>query len=318
MTDENKETPFEQVVTELLDESRPFSPSHLRAFSDMDIPSLEILKQSWPAISVNRKIALLEDLEELMEADTLVSCDALATFAMEDGEPRVRSQAIHLLWDCEDPRLIPIFMDILENDPVEMVRAAAASALGKFILLGELEEIPREKSDPVVAKLLEVIQRKPEGEIQRKALESLGYSCEDVIPQLITEAMQKDDPQWTASALFAMGRSLDNRWDKIVLEHINHPDLSIQIEAIRAAGELELSAANELLFDLLDDENGDSELLYHIYWALSKIGGKGVRERLEQELEETVDEYLMDVLDMALENLDFTEDSEDFDLFDIE
>ncbi len=318
MTEENQETPFEQVIAELVDESQPFSPKRLRAFSDLDNASLEKLKQSWSAISINRKITLLEDLEDLTEADTLVCCDAVAKFAMQDDEPRVRCQAIHLLWDCEDTSLIPAFMELLENDPAESVRAAAASALGKFILLGELEEIPKEKSAPVVAKLLEIVQRKPEGEIQRKALESLGYSCEDIVPQLITQAMQRDDAEWTASALFAMGRTLDNRWDKTVLEHMNHLDQSIQIEAIRAAGELELSAANELLFDMLDDEDVDSELLYHIYWALSKIGGKGVRERLEQELEETVDEDLMDVLDMALENLDFTEDSEDLDLFDIE
>ncbi|MGV8027077.1 MAG: HEAT repeat domain-containing protein [Anaerolineaceae bacterium] len=318
MMEENRETPFEQIVAELVDESQPFSPKRLRAFSDLDNGSLDKLKQSWPAVSVNRKIALLEDLEDLTEADTLVSCDAVGKFAMQDAEPSVRRQAIHLLWDCEDTSLIPVFMDLLENDPAETVRAAAASALGKFILLGELEEIPKEKADPVFAKLLEVVQRKPEGEIQRKALEALGYSGEDIVPKLINQAMQRNDEQWTASALFAMGRTLDDRWEKIVLEHINDPDQSIQIEAIRAAGELELSVANELLFEMLDDEDLDSELLYYIYWALSKIGGKGVKERLEQELEETVDEDLMDVLDMALENLDFTEDSEDLDLFDIE
>lgn len=317
MTEENREIPFDQVLAELANEEQPFPPKHLRSFSDLDNSSLDKLKQAWPTIPIQRKLNLLEDLEDLMEADTLISCDAMAKFAMLDEDPRVRSQAIHLLWDCEEASLIPDFMNLLENDPSEMVRASAVSALGKFVLLGELEEIPREKSVPVVAKLLEVIQRKPEGEVQRKALESLGYSCENAVPTLITQAMQKNDLQWTASALFAMGRSLDNHWDKIVLEHLKHPELSVQVEAIRAAGELELAAANEFLFEMLDDEDTDSELLYHIYWALSKIGGKGVRERLEQELEEAEDEDLMDVLDMALENLDFTEDSEDFDLFDI-
>lgn len=318
MTEEKKGTPFEQVLNELADENQPFSPKNLRAFSDLDNSSLEKLKQAWSGIPVRRKISLLADLEDLMEADTLISCDTVAKFAIQDEDPQVRSQAIQLLWDCEDVSLIPTFMEMLENDPAEIVRAAAASALGKFILLGELEEISREKSSPVVAKLLEVVQRKPEGMIQRKSLESLGYSSEDIVPHLILQAMQRDDAQWTASAIFAMGRSLDERWEDIVLEHISHQDLSVQIEAIRAAGELEIRAANELLFELLDDEEADNELLYHIYWALSKIGGKGVRERLEQELQNAEDEDLMDVLDMALENLDFTEDSEDFDLFDIQ
>lgn len=318
MTDELQETPFEQVISELVDENQPFSPKYLRAFSDMDAVSLKTLASSWSQVPLQRKLSLIEDLEELMEVDTLVSCDAFARFAMHDNDPQVRSQAIHLLWEYEDTHLIPIFLEFLDHDPAEEVRAAAASALGKFVLLGELEEIPREKSDPVVQKLLEIVNIQPAGDIQRKALESLGYASHEAVPQLIKAALQQNDSRWIASALFAMGRSLDNRWDKIVLEHITDTDLDIQIEAVRAAGELELSAANELLFELLDDEDTDSELLYHIYWALSKIGGKGVRARLEQEQQESVDEDLLDVLDLALENLDFTEDTEDFDLFDIE
>ncbi len=318
MTEEKKGTPFEQVLIELADENQPFSPKNLRSFSDLDTASLEKLSKSWADIPIHRKVTLLNDLEDLMEADTLISCDALAKFAMHDEDPQVRSQAVQLLWDCEEVSLISTLMDMLENDPAEIVRAAATAALGKFILLGELEEITKEKAAPVVEKLIEVAQRKPGGMIQRKALESLGYSSEEIVPHLIHQAMQRDDTQWTASALYAMGRSLDERWEDTVLEHISHQDLTVQIEAIRAAGELEIKAANELLFDLLDDEELDDELLYHIYWALSKIGGKGVRERLERELENNEDEDLMDVLDLALENLDFTEDSEDFDLFDIE
>ncbi|HAF62335.1 MAG TPA: hypothetical protein DCK95_08415 [Anaerolineaceae bacterium] len=318
MTNENQETPFEQVMVELADETQPFSLRHLRAFSDMDSASLRILEQYWTNISDNRKITLLEDLEELMEADTLVCCDGLAEFAMHDTHPGVRAQAIQLLWECEHPHLINSFMAILEEDPAEEVRAAAAAALGKFVLLGELEEISREKTDPVVAKLLDVIQRQPAGQIQRKALESLGYSSDASVPQLIKQAMQQEDTRWIASALFAMGRSLDNRWDATVLEHIKHNDLEVQIEAVRAAGDLEIAAAVDVLVELLEEGDLDIELLYQIYWALSKIGGKGVRELLERELQEAIDEDQMDVLDMALENLEFTEDSEDFDLFDIE
>ena len=318
MTNETQETPFEQVMIELADEAQPFSPIHLRTFSDMNSASMQILKQSWEKVPVSRKISLLEDLEELMEADTLVCCDGLAEFAMQDDHPGVRAQAIQLLWECEHPHLIKSFLSVLDNDQTEEVRAAAAAALGKFVLLGELEEISREKTDPVVVKLLEIVRLQPAGLIQRKALESLGYSSDAGIPQLIKQAIQRDDPLWTASALFAMGRSLDERWEDTVMDHLKHNDLGVQIEAVRASGELELTAAVDVLIELLDEDDLDVELLYQIYWSLSKIGGKGVRERLERELHEAIDEDQMDVLDMALENLEFTEDAEDFDLFDIE
>jgi hypothetical protein len=318
MTNETQETPFEQVMIELADEAQPFSPRYLRAFSDMNSASMQVLKQSWEKVPVSRKIALLEDLEELMEADTLVCCDGLAEFAMLDAHPGVRAQAIQLLWECEHPHLIKSFLAVLDNDQAEEVRAAAAAALGKFVLLGELEEISHEKTEPVVAKLLETVRQQPAGLIQRKALESLGYSSDAGIPQLIKQAMQREDPLWTASALFAMGRSLDDRWEDTVMDHLKHNDLTIQIEAVRASGELELAGAVDFLIEMLDEDDLDVELLYQIYWSLSKIGGKGVRERLERELHEAIDEDQMDVLDMALENLEFTEDAEDFDLFDIE
>ena len=317
-TDENQTTPFEQVLAELQDESQPFSPRHLRAFSDMDNASLEKLKNVWSNVPLMRKIALLEDLEELMEADTLVCCDTLAKFAMKDEEPAVRRQAIDLLWECEDVALIPTFMKTLDSDADESVRAAAAAALGKFILLGELDEIERVKANPIIDHLLEIVQQQEDGEISRRALESLGYSSHKAIPALIERAMQREDARWIASALFAMGRSLDERWEKTVLKHLNAADAAVQIEAVRAAGELELSAAVEVLFELLEEDEADADLLSQIYWALSKIGGKGVREKLEQELEDAIDEDLIDVLDLALENLEFTEDSDDFDLFDIQ
>ncbi|NMC46964.1 MAG: hypothetical protein GYA52_09045 [Chloroflexi bacterium] len=317
-TEENPTTPFEQVLAELQDENQQFSPKHLRAFSDMDNGSLEKLKHVWADVPLKRKISLLEDLEELMEADTLVCCDALGKYAMTDTDAGVRRRAINLLWECEDSSLIPRFMDTLDNDPEESVRAAAAAALGKFILLGELDEIDQEKADPIIERLLAIMQQQEDGDIPRRALESLGYSSHKAVAGLIEKAMRSTDNRWVASALFAMGRSLDERWEKIVLQHLNNEEAAVQIEAVRAAGELELSSALETLFELLDGEEADADLLAQIYWALSKIGGKGVREKLEQELEDAVDEDLMDILDMALENLEFTEDSDDLDLFDIE
>lgn len=318
MTDTNQDTSFEQVITELLDESKPFPPKLLRAFSDIESDSLQLLKQSWQDVPVLRKVTLLQDLEDLMEVDTLISCDAFAKFAMRDIYPEVRSQAIQLLWECEDTSLILTLLGLLEQDPDEGVRAAAAAALGKFVLLGELEEISKSKSNPIVTKLLEVVQREPAGIIQRKALESLGYSSNASIPQLIKKALERDDAAWTASALFAMGRSLDEHWGKIVLEHLSDPELLIKSEAIRAAGELELTSSLPTLFEILDDEDIDNDLRFQVYWALSKIGGKGVRQKLEEEMSLHDDEDILDVLDLALENLDFTEDSDDFDLFDME
>jgi HEAT repeat protein len=61
--------------------------------------------------------------------------------------------------------------------------------------------------------------------------------------------------------------------------------------------------------DLLDDEE-DLEVRRDLVWALSKIGGEGVREKLDELIEMEDDEDEADFLEEALENLSFTEDSQ--------
>ena len=130
---------------------------------------------------------------------------------------------------------------------------------------------------------------------------------------LIETAYHDKDPDWVVSALLAMGRSNDDRWKKHVLSKLHAPDDDIRSEAIVAAGELELTSARAALLDLLDDEE-DEEIRRHLVWSLSKIGGEGVRDKLEELIEIEGDGDEADFLEEALENLSFTEDAQ-FDLF---
>jgi HEAT repeat protein len=130
---------------------------------------------------------------------------------------------------------------------------------------------------------------------------------------LIESAYHDKDPDWVVSALFAMGRSCDERWKKQVLSQLHSPDDDIRSEAIVAAGELELSSARSVLLDLLDDEE-DVEIRRALIWALSKIGGEGVRTKLDELIDLEEDDDVADFLEEALENLSFTEDAQ-FDLF---
>jgi HEAT repeat protein len=150
--------------------------------------------------------------------------------------------------------------------------------------------------------------------VRRRALESLGYASHPDIPDFIRRAYETNDEEWLQSALFAMGRSCDQRWAQSVLDFFDHPDSIVREEAIRAAGELELEQARELIFDLLEEGTDDEDIYYAAIWALSKIGGDGVREAIEFALEETEDLDEIGFLEEALENLDFTEQVTQFDL----
>jgi HEAT repeat protein len=313
MTDTDKKSL--NLIEILQDINRPFPPEYLHIFSDITAADLAEIKKAWPQIPVLRKINLLQDLEAMMESDTLLSCDDFARFALQDDNPDVRSHAINLLWDSEDPNLTRTFGEILTLDSNEVVRANAASALGKFVLMGELEEISKRHFERTVELLLNHYDKEAYEEVKQEILRALAYSGRQEIAGLIKDAYETNKKAWKIAALESMGRSADNRWKDHVLANITNEDADLQYEAIRASGELELKAARDILLRVLAEEVGNNDIYYQTIWALSKIGGASVRETLQDLLENSNNDEEIEVLEMALDNLDFTDENSEFSLF---
>jgi len=137
---------FVEVLRALLDLDNPFPARFLPRLSDLENPELEFLKETWSKIPLWRKRALMEDIEELCKDDYLVSYESLGVFAAEDEDALVRLHAVRTLWEFENKNLVPTFVRLLRNDPDIDVRAASASALGQYIYLGELDELPVKSS----------------------------------------------------------------------------------------------------------------------------------------------------------------------------
>ncbi len=310
--------PFDEILSALLDDSRPFPPVFLHRFSDLNPTDLTKLKTIWSQIPTQRRISLMEDLEELAEMDTLVSFDDLSVFALDDEEPRVRSAALRALWEADNEKLVPKLITMMEDDPDEMVRATAASALGKYVYLGELEEISSKTLRRVEDRLLSVAQSSELPLIRRRAIEALGYSSRPEVKPLILTAYNNADPEWLCTALFAMGRSASEEYIPAVIEQLDHPDPEVQFEAVRAAGELSAGDAREILLDMLQSGIEDDELRMAVIWSLSQIGGEHVRDILEDLMDQTEDEEEADFLQDALDNLFLTEGLASFEMFDFQ
>jgi len=308
---------FQTVLDALLDNETPFPARYMHHFSDMTPTDLTILLKGWPQISTRRKHTLLDDLEELSETDTLTNLDDMARPLLTDDDPQVRVRAIRLLWENEDLKLVPIFLKLMNKDADTEVRAAAANALGLFVYQGELEKIPAKLHRRIEDALLKATTSAKETLLRRRALESLGYSSRQEVIPLIDAAYHDKNPDWVVSALFAMGRSSDEHWKKQVLSKLHAPDDDIRSEAIHAAGELELVSARSILLDLLEDEE-DLELRRELIWALSKISGEGVRDRLEELLDAETDDEEAGFIEEAMDNLAFNEDMSQFGLFDLD
>jgi HEAT repeat protein len=96
-----------------------------------------------------------------------------------------------------------IFIRLMATDSDSEVRAASASALGRFVYAGELEEISHPTLKNIEDVLLATVNGSDAPEVRRSALESLGYSSRDEVPVLVEKAFASDDKYWKASSLFA-------------------------------------------------------------------------------------------------------------------
>ncbi|MCC6300582.1 MAG: HEAT repeat domain-containing protein [Anaerolineales bacterium] len=309
--------PFQPVLDSLLDEKKDFPRKYLQHFSDLGELELKTLLDVWSRVSLKRKLTLLEGLESLAEGDTLVNFDDLAVALLSDGDSVVRGRAIRLLRECEHPKLIPAYIHILKNDSDAQTRAEAATALGMFVALGELEEIAEELHDQTEAALLEVARGEDDAKVRRRAHESLGYSSHPEVIKLIEAAFQHADPAWQASALYAMARSADSRWDEDVLISLRNENRNVREAAVEAAGQLAIKTASPILLKMLEEED-DDDVTSAVIRSLSQIGGEDARTYIENLLDQTEDEEQIEFLEEALENLAFTEDLDRFDLLNFE
>ena len=313
-----KKFDFKDIKKALLDQEAPFPVKYLYFFSDISTSELEKLTDIWPQVGLQRRRGLLEDMENLSEADTLLYFDAVAEMAMEDTDPIARTTAIRLLWQSNNESIIPRFLSILQNETEPMVRAAAATALGPFVYYGEIDEIDEKVYERIVKVLIQTHLNAEDKLVRRRALEALGYASHPDMPVFIQRAFEKNDEEWLQTALFAMSRSYDTRWKEAVIAMLDHANPMVCYEAIRAAGELELTEAAEPLIAFLEAEHGDQDLDEAAIWALTKIGGDDVRQLIQNRLEHTENAEEIQFLEEALMNLDFTEQMNIFEIMNFE
>jgi HEAT repeat protein len=308
------ELPFQSLIDALLDEDTPFNPQYLYRLSDLDQEDLDIFLDTWPQMPSWRRRALMEDLQELGLVDTLLSFKRIGKNLIADDDPYVRTLATQILWEFEDQDLIQLFLSLLGSDPEVEVRAAAATGLGQFVYFGEIDQLPESKLHEIEDRLIDAILKDPAVLVQSRALESVGYSSQREVPELIESSFSSEDQNVKASALIAMGRSMNPRWEMDILSMLDDKLPVLREEAARAAGEVELKDAVPSLIELTEDseENVRSAAI----WSLSEIGGESARHTLEILFQEMEDDQEVEFLESALDNIAFTDGLQPFSLVD--
>jgi HEAT repeat protein len=282
----------------------PLRAALIYRLSDPSAEDLAAFKASWSDILVDRRQLLLSRLVETSEASFDVDFTAVALFTLDDDDQVVRQHAIDLLWENMEPTIMRQIIRMMQMDESPDVRAAAAQSLGRFVLAGELGEIREAVGREASNALLEVCLAGDEPpEVLRRALESVSYASHDEVDSLIEEASQHTDVRMRASAILAMGRSADRRWDSDVRDALFDDEPEIRFEAARAVGELGMTSAVPRLIEMLDED--DREIQEMVIWSLGEIGGDEAQRALlrltsREDLDEDLLEAIEDAINMAM------------------
>ena len=305
---------FQSVLDHLLDSKKDIPSGHLSFYSDLDPKSLRLFLDVWSSVPQNRKLLLLDSLIAHLDDETIVSYEDIGKALLTDPDAEVRARALGLLAESNDLRLVDSLLNIFLNDSDLAPRLKAAILLGEFVLLGELEELDEFRQRKIEDALMSVIRSDATPALRRQAVEAFGYSSREEAVGVLESAYEREDPLWIASALCAMGRSHDSHWNDSVVSKLLDPDPRIRFAAAEAAGNLNIEEASPIMLQMLEDEEEDDDVTLAAIWALSQIGGEDARAYILSLIESTDDEEAIEFLEGALENLDFNEEMNKFDL----
>ena len=281
MTLANECVTFADVMAQLRSGATSLSSPMLYALTAPESGEVKQFAAQWPALPVEQRVKIIGILAEQAEANYELDFAALFRVAMTDTDGRVRTVAIEGLWEDEEPALVRPLVHVLRHDPVVSARAAAASSLGRFVLLLDLDELDERYAEPVHGALAEAVADPGEDlEVRRRAVESIAYWDDPSVADIIGEAYQSSDEPMRVSSVYAMGRSADPAWAETVCAELASSSPAMRYEAARAAGELEIKAAVPALIKLTSDR--DREVQLAAVTALGQIGGDRAKEVLER------------------------------------
>jgi HEAT repeat protein len=249
----------------------------------------------------------MSQLVGLAEDNIELNFDAVFLACLKDMDAQVRQQAIRGLWEYEGSDLIAPLLRLLGEDEDGAVRAQAALALGRFVLLWEEGRLRSRYFEAVEGALRRILadDKEPE-EVRARALEAIGAcSSRGWVRQAIQEFYERGVQRLRVSSIHAMGRSGDPRWLPLLFRELCNEDAEARYEAALACGAIGEEEAVSHLWPLLQD--GDPEVRSAAIAALGQIGG-GEAKSLLISLAADASPSVREALEEALREIDFSED----------
>ena len=180
----------QELLAHLTGDPETLKGQDLFALSDLSFADAEYLREEWQAVPVERRRSVVRNLVDLAQERLDLHLGRFLRIVLHDTDDKVRQLAIEGLWEETSTDLVGPLLDALQHDESSAVRAAAAAGLGNYVLAGELDELDANYAMRVEQVLLGVLRNADEPlVIQCRALESIAYSGETGVRQLIEDAI---------------------------------------------------------------------------------------------------------------------------------
>ena len=268
----------EETLSKLSD--RDLLDSDLAELSGLDTEQLALFEQTWAAIETGQQRRIISHLVKLANENIELNFNVILKGRLTDPDEEIRRQAVEGLWECEETALVPLLINLLENDVSEMVQTEAAAALGRFAMLAEHGKLNDNVAASVGMALLSTINDNNKSvDIRCCALEAVAPLTLPGVANAIGENYYADDDWLILSSICAMGTSCDPSWMPTLLGELANPDGERRRAAAAALGELEEEDAVPHLAELIYDDDIDVQIA--AIQALGEIGGAEARECLE-------------------------------------
>lgn len=274
-------------------------PADLIGLSDLTMADAESVRSEWIALPPATRLSALGEIADMVEDRVDHHFGRFLRVAVDDPDERVRQRAIAGLWEDDGDDLPGRLVAIMDTDDSQDVRAQAAQGLSRFAERAELGQLAPESAENVREHLFAVAMDDDESwHVRRRAVEAASsFGSDPRLPELVEQMFEEDELGLRATAVYAMGRSMDSRWLSAVINGFVDDDAEIRYEAARAGGLLADTAALPGLSELAQDE--DLEVRLAAITSIGQIGGSAavrILRRLVEGAPDTDEEAIDDAL----------------------
>lgn len=299
---------FQNALEDL--KSGTFSPQNARmqVLADLSAEKAAALEAVLKSTSPEQKRAFFRALEDCGAENYVYSFGPIGAFGILDDDGEVRRASIALLTFEDDRDTGTRILNAALHDDYEPAQAAAVHQLGQYMIELELEEkipLPAKRLREALKNLLDHEKKA----VRLAAVQAYAFGSDAAVKNRITRLLTGNDFDELRAGLIAARNSLENDWNRSVIELLEHDDEEIRMEAVRSAGQLGIEEALPAMYKILEDfDRVDRDLLLETVNAVAEIGYDGSLNVLEVlgEAAGDMDSEVTDAIDDAIDTLNVT------------